>query len=69
MSDIPRKVDFTGHGWRGKAQPGCFTPCPKPHHENIAIWPFETTYPWQCERIKGHKGWHCCDNSSWPQED
>jgi len=20
---------------------------------------------WRCERRKGHKGWHCCDNASW----
>lgn len=59
------KQKFTGHGWRTQGRPGCFAPCPKPHHENIAIGQVETTYPWRCERIKGHKGWHCCDNGSW----
>lgn len=66
MSDIPRTVAFTGHGWRCKDEPGCFAPCPTPRYENVAIGQTETTYPWRCERKKGHKGWHCCDNGSWP---
>jgi len=59
---------FTGGGWRQRGQPGCFAPCPKPRHRNVAIGQVETTFPWRCERIKGHKGWHNCDNGSWPQE-
>ncbi len=61
---------FTGHGWRHKEQPGCFAfhqdrPVPQVRtwvdtkgHEHIAFV--------RCERPKGHKGWHSCDNLSWP---
>ena len=68
MGDIPAKTEFTGQGWRHRGQPGCFAPSPRPRHVNIAIGQVETAYPWRCERIKNHKGSHCCDNDSWPQE-
>lgn len=67
--DIPRTAPFNGFGWRRKQEVGCFAPCPKPRPEYHSGSPgVALTYPWQCERKKGHKGWHCCDNASWPQE-
>lgn len=48
------RAQFTGDGWRQPNEPGCFELAPS---------------GWRCERKRGHRGWHSCDNASWPPGD
>jgi hypothetical protein len=61
---------FTGQGWRRKEEPGCFAE----HDAHVMVQVPGTGYAKpmfskrvRCERRKGHKGWHSCDNASWSE--